>query len=184
VRVNQRAAAFKKLLIKRNPRKNKKLAYTCYWAASDFTVVMVSFKMFRKICNTLVELYLWKFETRMVFFDRKMRWKPKFFPGRIILTVINILWSFLSNTMGPGLIFRSGRCPIRVPVVLICTVRWSTFDRRDPKIGGFLQSTEATPCGHVMKAYPRKPLCGHHVHDRHGHGFPVKNRWRFSKFSK
>jgi hypothetical protein len=33
-----------------------------------------------------------------------------------------------------------------------------------------------------MKAYPRKPPCGHHVHGRHGHGSPVKNRRRFSKF--
>jgi hypothetical protein len=32
-----------------------------------------------------------------------------------------------------------------------------------------------------MKAYPRKPHCGHHVHGRHGHGSPVKNRRRFSK---
>jgi hypothetical protein len=36
------------------------------------------------------------------------------------------------------------------------TVRWSNFDRRDQKMGVFLQSTEATPCGHP-KAYPRKP---------------------------
>jgi hypothetical protein len=35
-----------------------------------------------------------------------------------------------------------------------------------------------------MKACPRKPPCGHHVHDRHGHGSPVKNRWRISKFCK
>jgi hypothetical protein len=33
-----------------------------------------------------------------------------------------------------------------------------------------------------MKAYPRKALCGHHVHGRHGHGSSVKNRRRFSKF--
>ncbi len=33
-----------------------------------------------------------------------------------------------------------------------------------------------------MKAYPLKPPCGHHFHGRHGHGSPVKNRWRFSKF--
>ncbi len=31
------------------------------------------------------------------------------------------------------------------------TFRWSNFDRRDPKIGVFLQSTEATPCGHLLK---------------------------------
>jgi hypothetical protein len=35
-----------------------------------------------------------------------------------------------------------------------------------------------------MKAYPRKPPCGHHVHGRQGHGSPVKNRLRFSKFRK
>ncbi len=28
------------------------------------------------------------------------------------------------------------------------TVRWSNFDSWDPKMGVFLQSTEATPCGH------------------------------------
>jgi hypothetical protein len=31
------------------------------------------------------------------------------------------------------------------------TVRWSNFDRLDPKMGVFLQSTEAIPCGHVFK---------------------------------
>jgi hypothetical protein len=31
------------------------------------------------------------------------------------------------------------------------TVRWSNFDHLDPKMGFFLQSTEATPCGHVLK---------------------------------
>jgi hypothetical protein len=32
------------------------------------------------------------------------------------------------------------------------TVRWSNFDRRrDPKMGVFLQSTEATACGHLLK---------------------------------
>ncbi len=31
------------------------------------------------------------------------------------------------------------------------TVRWSNFDRLDPKMGVFLQSTEATPCGHLLK---------------------------------
>jgi hypothetical protein len=31
------------------------------------------------------------------------------------------------------------------------TVRWSNFDRWDPKMGVFLQSTEATPCGHFLK---------------------------------
>jgi hypothetical protein len=31
------------------------------------------------------------------------------------------------------------------------TVRWSNFDRRDPKMGVFLQSAEATPCGHLLK---------------------------------
>ncbi len=32
-----------------------------------------------------------------------------------------------------------------------CPVRWSNFDRQDPKMGVFLQSTEATPCGHLLK---------------------------------
>ncbi len=31
------------------------------------------------------------------------------------------------------------------------TVRWSNFDRRDRKMGAFLLSTEATPCGHLLK---------------------------------
>ncbi len=35
-----------------------------------------------------------------------------------------------------------------------------------------------------MKAYPWKPSWGHHVLGRHGHGSPVKTRWRFSKFRK
>jgi hypothetical protein len=36
-------------------------------------------------------------------------------------------------------------------VYSVHTVRWSNFDRLDPKMGVFLQSTEATPCGHVLK---------------------------------
>ncbi len=31
------------------------------------------------------------------------------------------------------------------------TIRWSNFDRRDPKMGVFLQSTGATPCEHLLK---------------------------------
>ncbi len=40
-----------------------------------------------------------------------------------------------------------------------CTVRWSNFDLRDPKMGVFLQSTEATPCEHLLKLKftPKKP---------------------------
>ncbi len=34
---------------------------------------------------------------------------------------------------------------------LVPTFRWSNFDCRDPKMGVFLQSTEATPCGRVLK---------------------------------
>jgi protein SCO1/2 len=34
---------------------------------------------------------------------------------------------------------------------IVSTVRWSNFDRLDPKMGVFLQSTEATPCGHPLK---------------------------------
>jgi hypothetical protein len=39
------------------------------------------------------------------------------------------------------------------------TVRWSNFDWRDPKIGVFLRSTEATPCGHLLtwKLTPENP---------------------------
>jgi hypothetical protein len=52
-------------------------------------------------------------------------------------------------------------------------------------MGIFLQSTEATSCGHHLKRKltPKNP-CGHHVHFRHIHGSPMKNRWRFSKFNK
>jgi hypothetical protein len=35
-----------------------------------------------------------------------------------------------------------------------------------------------------MKAYPRKPLCGHHLHGRHGHGSSVKNAEDFQSFVK
>jgi hypothetical protein len=38
-----------------------------------------------------------------------------------------------------------------VPYCAARTVRWSNFDRRDAKMGVFLRSTEATPCGHVLK---------------------------------
>ncbi len=31
------------------------------------------------------------------------------------------------------------------------TVRWSNFDRRNPKLGVFFHSTQATPCGHLLK---------------------------------
>jgi hypothetical protein len=53
------------------------------------------------------------------------------------------------------------------------------------KWGFFLQSIEATPCGNLLKwkLTPENPW-GHYVHGRHGHGSPVKNRWRFSKLSK
>jgi hypothetical protein len=39
------------------------------------------------------------------------------------------------------------------------TVRWSNFDHRDRKMGVFLQSTEATPCGHLLelKLTPENP---------------------------
>jgi phospholipid-translocating ATPase len=33
----------------------------------------------------------------------------------------------------------------------LITVWWSNFDRWNPKMGVFLQSTEATPCGHLLK---------------------------------
>ncbi len=36
----------------------------------------------------------------------------------------------------------------------------------------------------LNESLPPKTPCGHHVHGRHGHGSPVKNRWRFSKFRK
>jgi hypothetical protein len=34
---------------------------------------------------------------------------------------------------------------------MVCTVRWSNLDRWDPKMGVFLRSAEATPCGHLFK---------------------------------
>ncbi len=39
----------------------------------------------------------------------------------------------------------------RLGTVQKSTVRWSNFDRRDPKMGVFLQSTEAIPCVHLLK---------------------------------
>ncbi len=52
-------------------------------------------------------------------------------------------------------------------------------------MGVFLQSKEATPCRHHLKCKltPKTP-CRHHVHRRNGHGSPIKNSWRFSKFLK
>ncbi len=61
--------------------------------------------------------------------------------------------------------FQSRFCPqhsLQDGAVLICALvarklklanweLWSNFDRLDPKMGVFLQSTEATPCGHVLK---------------------------------
>jgi hypothetical protein len=44
-----------------------------------------------------------------------------------------------------------GKKPDRVTPWRQHTIRWSNFDRWDPKIGVFLQSTEATPCGHPLK---------------------------------
>ncbi len=46
----------------------------------------------------------------------------------------------------------------------------------------FLKSTEATPCGHFTKwkLTPKSP-CGHHVHGRHGQGFPVKKSLKIFK---
>ncbi len=55
---------------------------------------------------------------------------------------------------------------------------WSNFDRLDPKTGVFLQSTEATPCGHLKwKLTPQKLPCVNHVRGRHGHvsDFDVNN---------
>ncbi len=68
---------------------------------------------------------------------------------------------------------------------LYSTVRLSNFDRQDAKMEAFLESTEVFSADiFLMKSYPRKPPCRHHVHGRHGHGSPVKNRRRFLKFCK
>jgi hypothetical protein len=65
------------------------------------------------------------------------------------------------------------------------TVRWYNFVRRDPKMGAFLQSIEATPADIFLnESLPPKTPCRYHVHGHHGHGSPVKNHWRFSKFCK
>jgi hypothetical protein len=48
--------------------------------------------------------------------------------------------------MGQRVLFKGGCW-----TVFFVTVRWSNFDRLDPKTGVFLQSTEATPCGHLLK---------------------------------
>ncbi len=36
----------------------------------------------------------------------------------------------------------------------------------------------------LNESLPPKTPCGRHVHGRHGHGSPVRNRQRFSKFRK
>jgi hypothetical protein len=43
---------------------------------------------------------------------------------------------------------------------------------------GFLAKYRADPLwtSSSMKAYRQKTPCGHHVHGRHGHGSPAKNR--------
>jgi hypothetical protein len=46
-------------------------------------------------------------------------------------------------------------------------VRWSNFDRRDPKMEVFLQSTEATHADIFLnESLPPKTPRGHHVHGR------------------
>jgi hypothetical protein len=67
----------------------------------------------------------------------------------------------------------------------LSTVRWSNFKHRDPIVGVFLRwEVQRRPHADLFlnESLPPKTLCGHHVHGRHGHGSPVKNRWRFSKF--
>jgi hypothetical protein len=52
------------------------------------------------------------------------------------------------------------------------------------KWGGFLKNTEATPCGHLLKwELTPKTRCGCLVHGGHGHGSPVKNRWKIFTLS-
>jgi hypothetical protein len=79
----------------------------------------------------------------------------------LLVTVIksSLLLGFFPMTMLPKNQSRNIRLYVGLfffpntflPVKLTSTVRWSNFDRLDPKMGVFLQSTEATPCGHVLK---------------------------------
>jgi hypothetical protein len=63
-----------------------------------------------------------------------------------------VVWrSFLSVTREPLILkVRLFQTVVRCFIYLL-TVRWFNFVRRDPKMGVFLQSTEATPCGHFLK---------------------------------
>jgi hypothetical protein len=68
-----------------------------------------------------------------------------------------------------------------------CTVRWSNFDLRDPKWGFSCKVQRRPPADILLNESlpPNPPLPRrHHVQGRHGHGSPVKNRWRFLKFRK
>ncbi len=51
---------------------------------------------------------------------------------------------------------------------------------------GFSWKVQRRPAADMLfnESSPPKPPCGHHVHGRHGHGSPVENRLRFSKFRK
>jgi hypothetical protein len=51
---------------------------------------------------------------------------------------------------------------------------------------GFSCKVQRRPPADIFldECLPPKTPCGHHVYGRHGHGSPVKNRWRFSKFIK
>jgi hypothetical protein len=65
------------------------------------------------------------------------------------------------------------------------TVRLSNFDLGTHK-WGFSCKVQRQPPADIPsnESLPQKTPSGHHVHGRHGHGSPVKNRWRFSKFCK
>ncbi len=49
---------------------------------------------------------------------------------------------------------------------------------------GFSWKVHSPPPADIIlnESLPPKSPCDHHVHGRHGHSSPVKNRWRFSKF--
>jgi hypothetical protein len=68
-----------------------------------------------------------------------------------------------------------GTVPSGCLILIIETQTWgfSCKVQRRPPADSFLN-----------ESIPPKIPCRHHVHGCHGHDFPVKNRWRFSKFCK
>jgi hypothetical protein len=68
-----------------------------------------------------------------------------------------------------------GNVPSGDLILMVGTQKW-----------GFSCKVQRRPPADIFLnvSLPPKPHCGHHVHGRHGHGSPVKNCWRFSRFCK